>query len=302
MRKLKPYFFLISVLFISIKSIASTNKTINQLPSKTPDHNHLLAVDNLQTIINHKLKTHFNALDLSIYLSGLPIHNFLKKAFFNEISTANYLEALAIYDARSNQLEDAISNFKKAYELSSRIDNKFQSFVIAYNLANMFFFRNDLANADLYSSCANKYIVGLSKPKLKFDQLIFESKIAASQNQTKKAENLILKNALPMVGRLGKKQEYSCYLQLGEIYLNAKRFTESKWFFIQALTTASKINFKQGEIESLILLSKTKVEIKDYDLALQDLQKAKAIIEEGYPIYQEDLNLNMAIVNKKVNK
>jgi hypothetical protein len=302
MKKLKSYFFLIIVLFFSIKSIASTNNTINQLPSNTPDQNYLLAVDNLYSRINHKLKTHFNVLDLNIYLSGLPTQNLFKKSFFNDISTANYLEALAIYNARSNQLEEAIFNFKQAYKLSLRIDNKFQSFVLAYNLANIFFFRNDLANADLYSNYANKYILGLSKPKLTFDQLIFESKIAASQNQTKKAENLILKNALPMVSRLGKKSEYSCYLQLGKIYLNAKRFTESKWFFIQALTTASNINFKQGEIESLILLSKTKVEIKDYDLALQDLQKAKAIIEEGYPIYQEDLNLNMAIVNKKLNK
>ena len=82
MKKLKSYFFLIIVLFFSIKSIASTNNTINQLPSKTPDQNHLLAVDNLYSRINHKLKTHFNVLDLNIYLSGLPTQNLFKKSFF----------------------------------------------------------------------------------------------------------------------------------------------------------------------------------------------------------------------------
>ncbi|OAQ39258.1 hypothetical protein A5893_11365 [Pedobacter psychrophilus] len=301
MKKSALYFFCISTLLFSIKTIAKNKIIYDEEPSKSINKNHFLLADDSDFIIRHKLKTHFNPLDLNIYLSGLPTQKFFKLSFFDNISMANYLEALAIYNTRANNFDDAILNFKQAYDLSLSLKNEFQSFALAYNLASLYFIKNDLANADLYSNYANKYIKGLSKPKLTFDQLLFESKIAASQNQIKKAENLILKNALPMSGRLGKKAAYACYLQLGKIYLKAKRFTESKWFFIQALTTSSNINFKQGEIESLILLSKAKAEIKDYDLALQDLQKAKVLIEEGYPIYQEDLDLNLALVNKKLN-
>ncbi|MBC7655198.1 MAG: hypothetical protein H7098_12110 [Oligoflexus sp.] len=302
MKKLTLCFLFIALLLSAIKTIANSKSVINVASSKTNDQNRFLLVDNSDFKTNHKLKTHFNALDLNIYLSGLLINNFFKQSSFDDISAANYLEVLGIYNARLNKLDNAISDFKKAYNLSLSLKNEFQSFILAYNLANIFFIKNDLANADLYSRYANKYIAGLSKPKLTFDQLLMESKIAASQNNIKKAENLILKKALQMSGRLGKKAAYACYLQLGKIYLKAKRFTESKWFFIQALTTASNINFKQGEIESLILLSKAKVEIKDYDLALQDLKKAKILIEEGYPIYQEDLDLNLLLVNKKINK
>jgi len=287
---------------ISVKTTAKNKIKINEELSKNGIKTHFLLADDHDFRTNHKLKTHFNTLDLNIYLSGVYISSLFKQSFFNDISKANYLEVLGIYNAKLNKLNDAISNFKQAYNLSLSLKNEFQSFVLAYNLANIFFIKNDLANADLYSSYANKYIIGLSKPKLTFDQLLFKSKIAASQNNIKKAENLILKNALQMSGRLGKKSAYACYLQLGKIYLKANRITESKWFFIQALTTASNINFKQGEIESLLLLSKAKVEIKDYDLALQDLKKAKILIEEGYPMYQEDLNLNLALVNKKINK
>lgn len=302
MKELTVCFFCISVLLISVKTTAKNRIISNEESLKAINQNYFLLADNSDFRINHKLKTHFNVLDLNIYLSGLSNEYFFKQSFFNDISTANYLEVLGIYNSRLNKLDDAILAFKQAYDLSLVLKNKFQSFVLAYNLSNIFFVKNDLANADLYSRYANKYITGLSKPKLTFDQLLLESKIAASQNQIKKAETLILKSALQMSGKLGKKAAYACYSQLGKIYLKAKRFTESKWFFIQALTTASGIDFKQGEIESLILLSKAKLEIKDYDLAMQDLQKAQVLIDKGYPNYQEDLDLNLALINKKLNR
>ncbi|MBK0381951.1 hypothetical protein I5M32_03180 [Pedobacter sp. SD-b] len=270
-----------------------------------PDH--LLLIDQFDSVaISHVIKTHFTGLNLNIYLSGLKQQKIedavFTSSFFSAVSKANYLESLAIYKVKAKKFDEAILNFQQAYEISLPLNNNFQSFVLAYNLAYLFYFKNDITNADLYNSYANDYLNGLHKPKQSFDQLLFASKIATSKNEIEKAENLILKNALPISGKLGQKSQFTCYLQLGKIYLRAKRFTESKWFFIQANTTANKIDFKEGEIASLILLSKVKVMIKDYDLALQDLQKAQVIIEEGYPAYKEDLALNFAIVNKNINK
>ena len=127
--------------------------------------------------------------------------------------------------------------------------------------------------------------------KQKYGLVFKEAEIALAQGLTAKAEHLIIGSALPMSNKVkGKYNEFNCYLLLGKIYLKAKQLTQAKWFFIQANTIAVNQNYVDGKIETSLLLAKTKINVGDKAVALQDLEKARRLIDAKHQIYLADLN------------
>jgi hypothetical protein len=93
-----------------------------------------------------------------------------------------------------------------------------------------------------------------------------------------RAERIIMTDVLPMLTRYGDGYNmYHSFMTLGRSYAAQKKYTQSKWFFIQSNTIAKKIGYRSGELFSLIELAKVKVTIKDKSLALQDYRTAAAL-------------------------
>jgi hypothetical protein len=92
------------------------------------------------------------------------------------------------------------------------------------------------------------------------------------------AERIIMSDVLPMLTRYGDGYNmYHSFMTLGRSYAAQKKYTQSKWFFIQSSTIAKKIGYHSGELFSLIELAKVKEVIKDKNLALEDYRAAAEI-------------------------
>ena len=85
---------------------------------------------------------------------------------------------------------------------------------------------------------------------------------------------------------------------LGKIYLKAHQFTQAKWFFIQANSLALAHKYIDGQIQTSLLLAKTKIKAGDLSIARQDLAKARRLIDGNHQIYVADLKqLSMLVKN-----
>jgi len=74
----------------------------------------------------------------------------------------------------------------------------------------------------------------------------------------------------------------TCYNNLSKIYRSQRKFPQAKWFILQSNTISRQLKDVPNIISSLIELSAIKSDIKDYKLAMRDLNEA----------------LNLAVKNK----
>lgn len=98
----------------------------------------------------------------------------------------------------------------------------------------------------------------------------------------KVAEDIVMNLVLKTYAKLGSKTgEMKTYQELGKIYLEEGRFTESLWFFTQqgilALETSNKIAY----IESVIDIARLKIKKRDFLLANADLNRAEILAKNA---------------------
>lgn len=66
----------------------------------------------------------------------------------------------------------------------------------------------------------------------------------------------------------------TCYNNLSKIYRSQRKYSQAKWFILQSNTISRLKNDVPNIIASLIELSAIKTDIKDYTLAMRDLNEA----------------------------
>lgn len=74
---------------------------------------------------------------------------------------------------------------------------------------------------------------------------------------------------------------------LAFVYHLQKKYVQAKWFYIQSNTFSRQLKDTANIINSLIALSKVKLDIKDKDLAESDLQEALALAKTQPGIQQQ---------------
>ncbi len=101
------------------------------------------------------------------------------------------------------------------------------------------------------------------------------------QKRHNDAEDILLKKALPMFRRVGNKiGRMRCFQSLASLYFVQKRYTEAKWFNIQANIMADKLDDRHARIENLIKLAEVKFAIGETDMAITDFRQAEALALE----------------------
>jgi hypothetical protein len=94
----------------------------------------------------------------------------------------------------------------------------------------------------------------------------------------KDAEETLLKKSIPLSLRYGNDlSNYNCFMALAKVYVDQKKYTQAKWYFIQSNTSALKGKNSKGQVMSLIKLAHVKGLVGDKTLALQDLKQAEKI-------------------------
>jgi hypothetical protein len=84
---------------------------------------------------------------------------------------------------------------------------------------------------------------------------------------------------------------------LARVYHAQHKYPQAKWFILQSNTLARAQNDNPNVITSLIELSSIKSDIKDYTLAMRDLNEALTISSKNhYPLQESEVQLHYALL------
>jgi hypothetical protein len=121
---------------------------------------------------------------------------------------------------------------------------------------------NDTVKSALYTQIADEY--------LKYDNLDNRAK-KAYQTQALNYSYLALHLYSKMNDTSGLR---TCFNSLAKVYRSQRKYPQAKWFILQSNTLSRAKNDVPNIMESLIVLANIKMEIKDYTLAMRDLNEA----------------------------
>jgi hypothetical protein len=124
----------------------------------------------------------------------------------------------------------------------------------------------DSLKAGIYAQIAAQY--------LKYDTIASKRAKAAYQNEAINYTMLALHNYSKYSDTLGMR---TCFNYLTKVYRSQKKFSQAKWFVLQSNTISRTLNDKPNIISSLLELAAIKMDIKDYSLAMRDLNEALKI-------------------------
>ncbi len=192
---------------------------------------------------------------------------------------SSYQKALEVLDVEEFAMKGALySKLANAYLQQQNTDEAAKNYSAA--IAQF-----DKADLNAYSADSYVSLAGVRRLQKKFSD----------------SEFIIMRRALPIYrsagfvpGRIG------CFNVLGHIYRDQKRYSEAKWYFIQANTLARNLRDTVAITESLINLGNVKTDIADYKLALKDFKEAERLAKSLNMLKQlRDVNNSYVRLYKK---
>lgn len=196
----------------------------------------------------------------------------------NAASRADILTHMARFYEKNSAWKEANQYYESARKIHQLNKDVSAAANASLHLADIALVQNDLGKAGTnvayaikqYQALDNKTGLALSYVRL--------AEIYRRRKQYKKGERIIIDSALPFFRSTGYQAgRIDCFDVLGKIYFSQKRYSEAKWFFIQANTQSRELNDVEGVIRSLTSLSKVKIAIGDYNLAKRDLKEAQSL-------------------------
>lgn len=151
---------------------------------------------------------------------------------------------------------------------------------------------NDTIKASLYQQIANYYLrydsIASKKTRQAYQESAIDFTIKALHAYSKYNDTPGLRTSFD---------------NLVKVYKDQKKYPQAKWFVLQSNTMAREQKDVPGIISTLLQLSNIKIAIKDYSLAMQDLNEAVSLAKQNHLPKQELLiQQNYAILYTKLNK
>ena len=123
--------------------------------------------------------------------------------------------------------------------------------------------KSDTVKALLYTRIAQKYMdydtLGNADKRLRYQNSAINYTLLAIHEYSTYSDSVGLRDS---------------YTDLSKIYYSQKKYTEAKWFILQSNTLSRARNDTPNIISSLLTLATIKSDIKDYTLAMGDLNEA----------------------------
>lgn len=183
---------------------------------------------------------------------------------------------LGLLQVESKGYDKAIGSFERALAIKAEINDFNAQATIASNLGALYEFLDNTEKALLYYDLMNK--AALKAKSIHGEAVALEhlALLKARKGQFKEAQHDIIKRVLPLYKReKNTSGRISAYNTLAAIYLQEKKYTESRWFHLQAVKLASLASNGQRDLSySLYHLGKVKKILKEYDLAINDYTSA----------------------------
>ncbi|MEH6304777.1 tetratricopeptide repeat protein [Olivibacter sp. CPCC 100613] len=191
---------------------------------------------------------------------------------------SNLQNRLALLYVKDKRYEKAIGSFERALAIKAEINDFHAQAIIASNLGALYEFLDNTDRALFYYDLMNKNALRAKSVHNEAVALEHLAVLKARKGQFKEAQHDIIKRVLPLY----KKEKnvsgrVSAYNSLAAIYLLEKKYTESRWFHLQAVKVASLASNSQRDMSySLYHLGKVKKLLKEYELAITDYTSAAA--------------------------
>jgi tetratricopeptide (TPR) repeat protein len=144
---------------------------------------------------------------------------------------------------------------------------------------------DDSLKAPLYSHIASEY--------LKYDTI-------SNKKQRRIYQNEAIKNTISAIHYYSRYDDTTglrmSFDVLAKVYHAQHKYPQAKWFILQSNTLSRAKNDNPNVIASLIELSSIKTDIKDYTLAMRDLNEALKISSKNhYPQQESEVQLHFAL-------
>lgn len=188
------------------------------------------------------------------------------------------LTAIGDHYAVQGDLDKSVQYYKEALQIKEQLRNKTNIAKASYRLASVLKFKRDYDEALFYYDLAARNASSTKHYSLLALTYSEIGRIKSAQHKFGEAELIFMRKTLPLYTRLGNRQgRISCFENLAKLYEQQKRYSEAKWFFIQANMLGRKIRDNGAIISSLINLAHVKNAIGDHELALRDYKEAEAL-------------------------
>lgn len=209
----------------------------------------------------------------------------------NRLGMSDIQNKLALYYAKEAEYNKAISYFRKAlYEKELLNDHNAQKIIIR-NLAYVHQFIAAYPEATTYFEQVAQIAIKERNLNLQAEALAHLAQIKAKGNRFLEAQNDVIKKVMPLYRRTKNDAgRIEAFQTLASFYLDEKKFTQSRWFYLQAIEIASLRNHYQGIATSLYELASVKSQIAEYPLAVIDYKAA-----EGFARQSKDRELLLKI-------
>lgn len=222
------------------------------------------------------------------------------QANYRAVEEASAFNAIADSYAADAFNKSAVDNYKKALSRLKNYRYSSQYADLSFKLASVYYRQKKYDNAAYHLANAIACYDTLGMKANAGKSYIKMASVKMIQKNYKDAEYLILKKGLPLCAPA---DNLKCYQILAATYQDLKRFSESKWFFLQANTLSRKLQDTTGIITSLTGLGKVKTAIKDYTLAAKDLKEAERLAaNKKYAAYRDQIQAALAVIQAKSPK
>lgn len=230
-------------------------------------------------------KNDFSQWNEKIENPNIQQNNYLYVSLLTELAKT-YLQA--------DSLERALDTFHIILARDQQLLTNEQKTCIELNILDIYLYENNLAKAESFLQSIQASSAQPKTQEQNAEIWVREGRLWAAKNDFTRAENLIIRRAIPAFNRArAVERKVWAWIELAKIYLLDNRYTEAQWFLLQARNIAYSRSFNGylSTIEYLLALSK--FHQKNYDVAIQEFFKAEELAKK-----EDDAIMLLAISDK----
>ena len=196
---------------------------------------------------------------------------------------SNLQNRIGILHVENGAYEKAINSFQQALSNKEALKNIQGELAVCSNLASLYGFTGQANEAYSYYDRVRKLAKKAGNTASEVSALEQLAILKAEKGQYQDAEQDMIKRVIPTYNRLRNlKGRINAYNNLASMYLAEEKYTESRWFHLQAIKLAMLSSHMDDDLSySLYQLGKIKKIQKEYDLAIVDYQAAASHAERS---------------------
>lgn len=196
---------------------------------------------------------------------------------------SNLQNRLGLLYVEKKEYDQAINFFLRAFSLKEELNDLTSQILICNNIAVVYGFVGNDEQATMYYNLMHKSAVKSKDLNSQANSLEQLALLKAKKKLYLEAQIDIIKKVLPLYKRAKNTSgRVGAYNSLAAIYLAEKKYTESRWFHLQAVKIASiSSNSNKDMSFSLYSLGRVKKILKEYKLAIHDYTAAATYAFDG---------------------